>query len=67
LQSIAKSRDADVLEVVVRQPRQQVRVDLVVSEIRLVLAEPETAKPPPHVHGRAPNMYRIFAQSRRSV
>ncbi len=47
LESIAKSRNADVLEVIVRQPRQQVRVDLVVSEIRLVLAEHETAKPPP--------------------
>jgi hypothetical protein len=54
-QPVASSGDADVLEDVVRQPRQQVRVDLVVSEIRLVLAEPETAKPPADIHGRAPH------------
>ena len=51
--SIANSRDADVLEVVRGQPRQQVRVDLVVPEIRLVLAEPKTAKPPADIHRRA--------------
>ena len=32
---------------------QQVRVDLVVPELRLVLAESETAKPPADIHGRA--------------
>jgi hypothetical protein len=50
---VASSRDADVLEDGVRQPRQQVRVDLVVPEIRFVLAEPETAKPAADIHGRA--------------
>ena len=42
-------------EVGVGQPRQHVRVDLVVPEIRLVLAEAETAKPPADIHGRAPH------------
>jgi hypothetical protein len=50
---VATGGDADVLEVIVRQPQQQVRVDLIVSEIRLELAEPETAKPPQDVHARA--------------
>jgi hypothetical protein len=47
-------RTPNVLEVVRRQLRQHVRIDLVVSEIRLVLAEAEAAKPPANVHGRAP-------------
>jgi len=34
---------------------ENVRVDLIVSEIRLVLAEAETAKPPADIHGRAPH------------
>jgi hypothetical protein len=37
----------------VRQPRQEVRVDLIVSEPLLVLTEAETAKPVADVHGRA--------------
>ena len=51
--SIANNRNANVLEVVDRQPRQQVRVDLVVPELLLVLAEPKTAKPPADIHRRA--------------
>jgi hypothetical protein len=51
---VANRGDPDVLEVVRRQLRQHVRIDLVVSEIRLVLAEAEAAKPPANVHGRAP-------------
>ena len=51
--SIANNRNANVLEVVNRQPRQQVRVDLVVPELLLVLAEPKTAKPPADIHRRA--------------
>jgi hypothetical protein len=52
---VAESGDANVLEAGVRQLRQQVRVDLVVPEIRLVLTETETAKPPADIHGRAPH------------
>ena len=51
--SIANNRNANVLEVVNRQPRQQVRVDLVVPELLFVLAEPKTAKPPADIHRRA--------------
>ena len=51
--SVANNRNANVLEVVNRQPRQQVRVDLVVPELFLVLAEPKTAKPPADIHRRA--------------
>ena len=51
--SIANNRNANVLEVVNRQPRQHVRVDLVVPELLLVLAEPKTAKPPADIHRRA--------------
>ena len=51
--SIANNRDANVLEVVNRQPRQQVRVDLVVPERLFILAEPKTAKPPADIHRRA--------------
>ena len=40
---IAESGDADVLEVGVRQPRQYVRVDLVVAKCGLVLAESEAS------------------------
>ena len=67
LQPIAESGDTDVLEAGVRQPREQIRVDLVVSELLLILAEAETAKPSAHIHGRAPYWYRIIAQSHRSV
>ena len=41
------------LRVVNRQPRQQVRVDLVVPELLFVLAEAKTAKPPADIHRRA--------------
>src|SRR5580704_12463319 len=51
--AIANNRNANVLEVVDRQPRQKVRVDLVVPELLLVLAEPKTAKPPADIHRRA--------------
>src|SRR3984957_5421123 len=51
--SIANNRNANVLEVVNRQPRQHVRVDLIVPELLLVLAEPKTAKPPADIHRRA--------------
>ena len=51
--SITNNRNANVLEVVNRQPRQHVRVDLVVPELLLVLAEPKTAKPPADIHRRA--------------
>jgi hypothetical protein len=44
---IAKSMESDFLEVIVGQTRQQMRVDFVVPEIRLVLAEPETRSHPP--------------------
>jgi hypothetical protein len=54
---ITESRDADFLEVVARQPRQQLRVDPVVSEIRFILFEAETAKPPANIHGRAPHAF----------
>ena len=54
---IADGSDADVLEIVRRQLRQHVCIDLVVPKIRLVLAETETAKPPADVHGRAPHAY----------
>ena len=50
---VANNGNADVLEVVNRQPRQQVRVDLVVPELLLVLTEPKTAKPPADIHRRA--------------
>jgi hypothetical protein len=41
-----RAEDADFLEVIARQPRQQLRVELVVPEVRLILFEAETAKPP---------------------
>ena len=55
LRPIAKSGDANILEVVARQPREHLRVDFIVSKIGLVLAEAETAKPPADIHGRAPH------------
>jgi len=52
---IANRRDANIFEVVCRQPRQHVRVNLVVSELLLVLTEAEAAKPIADIHGRAPH------------
>jgi hypothetical protein len=52
-QAIAESRDPNILETGARQPRQQVRVDLVVPELLVVFAEPKTAKPPADIHRRA--------------
>jgi hypothetical protein len=55
LASIADRSDADVFEVVSRQLRQYRRIDLVVPEIRFVLFEAETTKPPADIHSRAPH------------
>ena len=47
---VADRRDADVLEVIRRQLRQDGRVNLVVSKALRVLAEAETAKPHADIH-----------------
>jgi hypothetical protein len=65
---VADRGNANVLEVIRRQLRQNVRVDLVVPEIRLVMAEAETAKPPRHVHGsRSTRLDGSVAQSYQPV
>ena len=60
-------RKANVLEVVNRQPRQQVRVDLVVPELLFVLAEPKTASHPPTSIAAPHWLGRMIAQTRRQV
>ena len=55
LAPVADRGDADVFEAVGRELRQYSRIDLAILEIRLVLFEAETAKPPADVHGRAPH------------
>jgi len=66
-QPIAKSGDADVLEAGVCQPREQIRVDRICAKNILVFPEAETAKPFPHIHGVAPHIYKIIAQSHHGV
>jgi hypothetical protein len=43
------------LEVAIGEIGEHIEIDLVVSEIGLVLAKAETAKPPADIHGRAPH------------
>ena len=65
--SVADRSDANVLEVVRRQPRQHVRVDLVLSKFLLVLTEAETAKPHTDIHGRPPQFPWIITEVMKHV
>jgi hypothetical protein len=47
-------RHAKLLEVDVRQLRQDIGVDFTRAKERLVLSEPETFEPTPDIHGRTP-------------
>jgi hypothetical protein len=49
---VADNRDAEILEIVGGQARQDIAVDRVVSERRFVLPETEILEPGRDVHGR---------------
>ena len=50
---IANRGDADVFQVIGRQLRQHVCIDLIFSKLSLVFTEAETAEPPADIHRRA--------------
>ena len=52
---VAYGRDADLLQVLDRQVREDRLPDPVVAKRSLIFAKAETAKPPADVHGRAPH------------
>ena len=52
LPSMSDGTHAEFHQVVSRQVGQDLAVDLIVTERRLVLAEPKAPQPAPHVHGR---------------
>ena len=52
LPPMADGRHAEFLQVVSRQAGEDLAVDLIVTERRLVLAEPEAPQPVSYVHGR---------------
>ena len=51
-------RDAEVLEVLISQFRQDVAIDFVLSKDSLVLAEAKPAEPIADLHSRFPNKTR---------
>ena len=60
-------RQSEFFEVAISQIGEHVHVDLVVTEIRLVLTEAEIAKPPADIHGRPTWLGGIIVQSGRCV
>ena len=52
---MADRSDADILQIVRGQARQDPRIDVVVAERLLVLAQAQLAQPSPDVHPRAPD------------
>ena len=64
---IAYGRNADLLEVLGRQVREDRLLDPVIAKRGLVLAKAETAKPPADIHGRAPHGLAGYSSSRREL
>src|SRR6516162_9693549 len=54
---MSDGRHAELLQVLSRQVAEDVAVDLIVTEHRLVFAEPKAPQPVSHVHGRVPKGY----------
>src|SRR5215831_6160430 len=51
---MADRTDAKVLEILSRQTRQHIAIDIIVAEDRLVLLEPEPVEPCRNIHARLP-------------
>jgi hypothetical protein len=61
------SRDAEFLQVIPRQVAEDLAVDLIVTERRLVFAEPKAPHPVSHVHGRVPHRLRSDDRPKRDM
>jgi len=64
---VAYGRNADLLQVLDCQVRQDCLPDSVVEKRSLIFAKAETAKPPADIHGRAPHASIGYLRSRGGV
>ena len=60
-------RHAELLEIDLRQLRQDIGVDFTRAKERLVLSEAEMSEPTPDIHDRAPRAERIILRLKRPV